>query len=55
MFIVLSSTFFFFFLVSCQAHLAKEKGNVVSTRPNFEWIQTVSKETCSIIVEEITS
>lgn len=55
MFIVLSSTFFFFFLVSCQAHLAKEKGNVVSTRPNFEWIQTVSKETYSIIVEEITS
>lgn len=45
----------FFCLDSCQAHLGKERGNVVSTRWNFEWVQAVSKETCSIIVEEITS
>lgn len=44
-----------FCLDLCQAHLAEERGNVVSTRWNFEWIQAVSKETCSIIVKEITS
>lgn len=50
MFIVFSSSFFFFFLALSQAYLAKERGNVPSTRRNFEWIQAVSKETCSIIV-----